>query len=102
VDLVPDSRFVSHTGGHLVNTIVADTAEKLSPASLKVKWAIIYTDLAIRYGFTSTVARAAKIGNVLAAGATLTVEYCDLTELYIVNNVGAETPKVQCEYVEEA
>jgi hypothetical protein len=101
VDLVPDSRFISHTGGHLANTIVADTAEKLSPASLKVKWAIIYTDLAIRYGFSSTVARVAAIGNVLAAGATLTVEYCDLTELYIVNNVGAETPKVQCEYVEE-
>jgi hypothetical protein len=102
VDLVPDSRFVAHAGGHLANTIVADTAEKLSATSLKVKWAIIYTDLAIRYGFSSTVHRTGAIGNVLAAGATLTVEYCDLTDLYIVNNAATETPKVNCEYVEEA
>jgi hypothetical protein len=102
VDLVEAKRFTSHTGGHLSNTIVADTAERLNATTLKVKWAIIYTDLAIRYGFSSTVARVAAVGNVLAAGASLTVEYCDLYDLYIVNNVGAETPKVQAEYVEEA
>jgi hypothetical protein len=103
VDLVTDNRFISHTGGHLVNTIgTPDTAERLSATSLKVKWGIIYTDLAIRYGFSSTVARVAEVGNVLAGGASLTVEYCDLYDLYIVNNVGAETPKVQVEYVAEA
>jgi hypothetical protein len=102
VDLLQDKRFISHTGGHLANTIVADTAERLSPTSLKVRWAVMNADLAIRWGFTSTVHRTGTIGVLLAAGATLTVEFCDLYDIYIVNNVTAETPKVECEYVTEA
>jgi hypothetical protein len=102
IDPVEDKHFISHTGGHLSNTIVADTAERLSATSLKVRWAIMNADLAIRWGFTSTVHRTGTIGVLLAAGATLTLEFCDLYDIYVINNAGAETPKIECEYVLEA
>ena len=102
VDLVTDSRFIAHTGGHLANTIVADTAERLSSTALPVKWAIISANLDIRWGFTSSIDRTTPVGVALAAGASLAVEYCNLYDLYIINDTAAETPLVQCEYVEEA
>jgi hypothetical protein len=107
VDLLTEaefkSRFVSHTGGHSVNALgTPDTAERVMAASTKVKWAIIYTDLAIRWGFASTVHRTGPIGVLLAAAGTLTLEYCDLYDVYFNNNVGAESPKLQIEYVVEA
>jgi hypothetical protein len=107
VDLLTEaeykSRNVSHVGGHSLNALaVADTAERMMAASKKVKWAIIYTDLAIRWGFSSTVHRTGPIGVELAAGGSLTLEYCDLYDVYFNNAVAAETPKIQIEYVEEA
>jgi hypothetical protein len=106
VDLLTEaeykSRNVSHVGGHAVKQIVADTAIRVTAAAKKVKWAIIYTDLAIRWGFSSTIDRTTPIGVLLPAAGTLTVEYCNLYDLYIVNNIAVETPLVQIEYVEEA
>jgi hypothetical protein len=102
VDLVEDKHFISHTGGHSINTIdTPDTAERMMAASTKVKWAIIYTDKAIRWGFVSTVHRTGPIGVLLVAAGTLTLEYCDLYDVYFNNNVAAEGPKIQIEYVEE-
>ena len=103
VDLVTDSRFIAHTGGHSINTLgTPDTAERMMAASTKIKWAIIHTDKAIRWGFTSSVHRTGPIGVLLAAAGTLVLEYCDLYDVYFNNNVGAEGPKIQIEYVEEA
>jgi hypothetical protein len=107
VDLLTEETFLekyeSHTGGHEKTTLAsADTAERIVAAALKVKWAIIHTDKEIRYGFTSTVARATAIGAVLAGDSSLVVEYCDLRTLYFVNNVAVETPVLNIEYMEEA
>jgi hypothetical protein len=103
VDLVTDKRYISHTGGHSINTIdTPDTAERMMAASTKIKWAVIYTDKAIRWGFSSAVHRTGPIGVLLAAGGSLTLEYCDLYDVYYNNNVSAEGPKIQIEYVEEA
>jgi hypothetical protein len=107
VDLLTEaeykSRNVSHTGAHLTSLLaVADTAKRIIATSKKVKWAIIYTDKAIRWGFSDTVHRTGPIGVELAAGGTLTLEYCDLYDVYFNNAVAAETPKIQVEYVEEA
>lgn len=107
VDLLTEaafnSKFNSHAGEHSVNALgVADTAERIMAASTKVKWAIIHTDLAIRWGFTSTVHRTGPIGGLVAADGDLSVEFCDLYEIYFNNNVAGETPKLQIEYVEEA
>jgi hypothetical protein len=97
-----DKRFTAHTGGHAVKQIVADTPIKLTAASKKVKWAIIHVDLATRWGFVAGLSRTTPVGALIPANGDLTVEYCDLTELYIVNDVAAEAPLAQIEYVEEA
>ena len=102
VDLVTDSRFIAHTGGHEKTTLsVADTREEMVAAALKVKWAMIYTDLAFRYTMDNTCARATAIGAVVAAGGTLTLEYVDLRTIFFVNDVAAETPAINIEYIEE-
>lgn len=103
IDPVQDKRFKAHAGGHIKKTLsVADTAEFLSATELKVKWAIIgVEDLGIRWGFTA-VARATSIGQKVPAGSFIVVEYCDLSKLKFVNEVAAETPTVQVEYVTEA
>jgi hypothetical protein len=102
VDLVNDSRFKSHTGGHSVNTLaVADTAKRIMAASTPIRWAMIHTDLAIRWGFTSSVHRTGPVGGLLVADGDLVVELCDLYDMYFNNNVAAETPKLQIEYIEE-
>lgn len=98
-----DKRFTSHTGGHVKKTLgAADTAERLVAASVKVKWAIISPDKDIRWGFSSTVERAGAIGQKVGADSYISVEYCDLYDIYFVNNVAVETPVLQIEYVEEA
>ena len=103
IDPAEEKHFIAHTGKHSVNALgVADTAERMMAASTKVKWAIIHTDKAIRYGFTSTVHRTGPIGALCGADDTLTLEVCDLYEVYFNNDVAAETPKLQIEYVEEA
>ena len=105
VDITPvqDKRFISHTGGHIKITLgVADTAERISATSLKVKWAIIGVESkAIRWGFT-TVARATSVGQKVNEGSFISIENCDLYDIKFVNATAAETPLIQVEYVEEA
>ena len=105
-DMTPanDSRFVSHSGKHhKVTLTAADTAQRLMATSTKVRWAIISPeDKNIRWGFSSTVARAAGIGMKVTSGSFITVDYCDLYDIYWVNETAVETPIVQIEYVEEA
>ena len=106
VDLVPDTRFISHTGGHLkVAVVVADTRVQVIATSKKVKWAIIgVEDFNARWTFGNTCARATAIGQKVNAGGYITLEYCDLSEIYFVNaEAGAgELPVFQIEYTEEA
>ena len=105
VDVTPaqDKRFISHTGGHIKKTLaVADTAERLSATSLKVRWAIIGVETKdIRWGFVA-VARATAVGQKAAEGSFITVENCDLYDIKFVNATAAETPLIQVEYIEEA
>jgi hypothetical protein len=102
VDLVEDKRFVSHTGGHAKTTLsVADTAQRMVASSTKVKWAMFNSSLAIRWGFSSTVARATAIGMPQTADHYVTVEYCDLYDIYFVNYTAAELPVIQIEYIGE-
>ena len=108
VDINPaqDKRQTSHSGGHLrVALAVADTAKRLSAASLKVKWAIISVEsFDCRWGFSSTVHRTGLIGIPVSKGATIVVEYCDLYEIYFNNKTAGagELPVMNVEYVEEA
>lgn len=105
VDLVPDKRFKSHTGGHLkVAVAVADTRVQVTATSKKVKWAIISVEeFNARWTFGNTCARATAIGQKVNAGGYITIEYCDLSEIYFVNaEAGAgELPVFQIEYVGE-
>ena len=105
VDLVPDTRFTSHTGAHLkVAVAVADTRVRVIATSKKVKWAIISVeDFNARWTFGNTCARATAIGQKVNAGGYIVLEYCDLSEIYFVNaDAGAgELPVLQIEYVEE-
>jgi hypothetical protein len=105
VDLVPDKRFKSHTGGHLkVAVAVADTRVQVTATSKKVKWAIISVEeFNARWTFGNTCARATAIGQKVNVGGYIAIEYCDLSEIYFVNaDAGAgELPVLQIEYVEE-
>ena len=106
INPVRDERFMAHAGGHVKKTLAVDsTTERLVAASLKVRWAIIgVEDFDARWGFSSTVATVAAIGIKVAAGSFITVENCDLYELYFVNASGgaAELPVMQVEYMVEA
>ena len=108
VDITPanDKRYIAHAGGHLRTALAtADTAKKLSAASLKVKWAIIHVEsYDCRWGFSSTVHRTGLIGIPVTKGGYITVEYCDLTEIYFINKTAGagELPVINVEYVKEA
>jgi hypothetical protein len=106
INPVRDERYKAHTGGHLkVAVAVADTAKQVIATSTKVKWAIISVeDYDCRWGFSSTVARAAEIGQGVAKNSFIAVEYCDLSDIWFVNKTAGagELPVFQIEYVEEA
>ena len=105
VDLVQDKRFKAHTSGHLkVAVATADTAKRVTVTSTKVKWAIISVeDYDARWGFSSTVARAAAIGQKVVKGSFIAIEYCDLADIYFVNHAAGagELPVFQIEYMLE-
>jgi len=105
IDPAQDKRFKAHVSGHLkVAVATADTAKRVITASTKVKWAIISVeDYDARWGFSSTVHRANAIGQKVAKGSFVTVEYCDLADIWFVNfNAGAgELPIFQIEYLLE-
>ena len=104
VDLVENKRFTAHVGGHLKATLnTLDTAQQLTTTSIKVKWAIISSkDYPFRWGFTDTVKQSTSIGQYVGAESFLTVEYCNLNEIYFVDGDGANKPVLQVEYVLEA
>lgn len=106
IDPVQDKRFIAHAGAHLKITLsTADTAERIIAASTKVRWAIIGVgDYDCRWGFSSTVARATAIGQKVAKNGYITVEHCNLNEIYFVNaDAGAaELPVLNIEYITEA
>jgi len=104
VDLATDTRFIAHTGGHIKITLdTLDTAEQISATSIPVRWAIIQTRaFAALWGFSDSVKQSTEIGQYLAAGANVAVEYCDLSEIYFVDYDAANKPTLQVEYIEEA
>ena len=106
IDPVQDKRFTSHTGAHLkIAVAVADTRIQITAASIKVRWAIIgVEDYNMRWTFGNTCARATAIGQKVNAGGYITIEHCDLSEIYFVNSeAGAgELPILQIEYIGEA
>ena len=108
VDINPvvDKRYIAHSGSHLrAELAVADTAEKLIASSLNVKWAIISVEgFSCRWAFTSTVHRTGEIGIPVTTGSSIVVEYCDLSEIYFINNVAGagQLPILNVEYAKEA
>jgi len=104
IDPVQDKRFKSHTGGHLKVTLATlDTAQVLTATSTKVRWAIISSkDYAFRWGFSSTIKQSTAIGQYISNGGFLSVENCDLSEIYFIDGDGTNKPTLQIEYVKEA
>ena len=99
-----DERYVAHTGGHIKVTLTdLDTAQQLTAANTKVKWAIISSKTyPFIWGFSSTVKQSTATGQYVSAGGFLAVEYCDLSELYFVDGNGSDKPVMQVEYVLES
>ena len=111
IDPVEDKRFQSHALGQIdrkaQETINEDTPVSgtvATPVSLKVKWAIITVDTAdTMFGTKDVTNKAgAHAGALVSNGATLTVEHCDLKDLYFVNEDGATKPYIAVIYTEEA
>ena len=111
VDLVQDKRETSHTIAQLDRKVqvTIDVADPVSgviaaPVSKKVKWAIIYVDTAdVVFGdSTVTILAGAHPGVIVPTGGNLVVEYCDLKDLYFVNEDGAVKPYVTVLYIGEA
>lgn len=106
IDPVQDKRFKAHEGTHLkVAVAVADTRVQVIAASTPVRWAVIGVEsFNMRWTFGNTCARATAIGQKVVKGSYITVEHCDLSEIYFVNSeAGAgELPVLQIEYIGEA
>ena len=98
------TRFVSHSWKFKEQTTqtAAGTAERLFAASKKVKWAIINFETVARIGdSTVTVDAGAHPGQQITAGASMSVEYCDLYDMYIMDAAGVAVIYT-ITYVEEA
>lgn len=99
-----DSRFKSHTFKHKEQTTqnAAGTAEALMVASTKVRWAIIHFETLARVGDASiTIDAGAHPGQQYPANTYMTVEVCDLNEIYIMDAAGVAVIYT-INYVEEA
>ena len=110
VNLVEDKRFTSHTIDHQdrkvqVTINVADPVSGViaTPVSLKVKYAIIGVDTAdVLFGGPDVTNLAGAHAGLLAqVGQSLAVEYCDLKDLWFVNEDGAVKPYISVLYVGE-
>ena len=99
-----DKRFIAHTGGHIKVTLATlDTAQQITASSTKVKWAIISSHaFPFRWGFSDAIKQSTAIGQYIAAGSFLAVEYCDLSEIYFVDADASNKPILQIEYILEA
>jgi hypothetical protein len=110
IDVVQDKRYKSHTLDHQdrkvqVTINVADPVSGViaTPVSLKVKWAIITVDTAdaLFGGIDVTNLAGSHAGVLVGTGASLSVEYIDLKDLWFVNEDGAVKPYITVLYVGE-
>jgi len=107
IDPVQDKRFKKHTMGMigLTEQTTTDVAQKLTTTSTKVKWAVIEINLKISEWGDSTLDPhhvTPVHGQKLAEGSYITVEYADLSEIYICNFTASEKTKYSVVYVKEA
>ena len=111
IDPVQDKRFTSHTFDHIDRRVLVTIDEsdpvsgtRAAPVSLKVRWAIIAFDTAdIMLGSVGVTNKAGAHAGVLAKdGGSVTVEHCDLKDIYWVNEDGAVKPYMSVVYIEEA
>lgn len=99
-----DERFKSHTFKHKEQTTqtAAGTAEALMATSTKVRWAIVHFETLARVGDASiTIDVGAHPGQQYAANSYMTLEVCDLSELYIIDAAGVAVIYT-INYIEEA
>lgn len=104
VDLVPDKRYISHTFKHkkLTTQTAAGTAERLMAVSTPVKWAIInFVTVAMVGDADVEIIGDADEGQRYPVGAYMAVEYCDLYDIWIIDQAGVAV-EYSIVYVEEA
>jgi len=101
-----DKRFRSHTFKQKDKTTqtAANTAEPLMAASTPINWAIIHihTKTALMGDSSLTRGGGAHDGQEYAAGSYITLERCDLNEVYIINETVGEQVIFSEIYTEEA
>lgn len=113
VDMTPvkDDRFIAHTFDHIDRRVLVTIDEsdpisgtRAAPVSLKVRWAIIAFDAAdVMVGSVGLTNKAGAHGGVLVKeGGSVTVEHCDLKEIYYVNEDAATKPYMSVIYIKEA
>ena len=104
IDPVQDKRFKSGTWKHkkLTTQTAAGTAERLMVASTPVRWAIIHFVTVAMVGDADVeIIGDADEGQKYAADSYLTVEFCDLYDIYIIDQAGVAV-EYSINYIEEA
>ena len=99
-----EERFESHTYKHKEETTqgAAGTAERLMAASTPVRWAIIHFQTVAVVGDADTTVNAgAHPGQRYGADSYLAIEFCDLYDIWIMDQAGVAV-KYTINYVEEA
>ena len=100
-----DERYQAHTIGQVDRRVLGtiDEAEGIATTSTKVKWAIIHVDTAdVMIGDSTLTNKAGGHAGVLVSdGSDFVVEYCDLNDVYIVNEDGAVKPYFSAIYAVE-
>ena len=111
IDPVQDKRFKAHALGQIdmdeletINDAEPISGTDTTPVSLKVRWAIVNVYVADCLFGDSTLTNlvGAHPGVLVGTGSSITVEHCDLKDLYVVNEDGAVKPKFATIYTTEA